>query len=65
MDVSLVGGGETEVTVDSGAEENVCPKEWRQQYGLIPAKNKINLRGAKGDVIEHYGSRQVVVSSIF
>ena len=28
MDVSFVGGGKTEITVDSGAEENVCPWNW-------------------------------------
>ena len=31
MDVQLVGGGKTEITVDSGAEENECPKEWGGQ----------------------------------
>eukprot|EP00973_Karenia_brevis_P009006 1219967-Karenia_brevis.AAC.1 len=29
----FVGGGKTEVTVDSGAEESVCPWEWGQQFG--------------------------------
>ena len=28
MDVSFLGGKKTEITVDSGAEENVCPKDW-------------------------------------
>ena len=28
MDVDFVGGGKGEITVDSGAEESVCPKEW-------------------------------------
>ena len=28
MDVYVVGGGKTEITVDSGAEEDVCPREW-------------------------------------
>eukprot|EP00973_Karenia_brevis_P060620 8430855-Karenia_brevis.AAC.1 len=33
MKVEFVGGGKTEVTVDSGAEESACPWEWGQQFG--------------------------------
>ena len=28
MEVSFVGGGKTSITVDSGAEESVCPRGW-------------------------------------
>ena len=34
MDVSFVGVDKTSITVDSGAEENVCPLEWGEQFGI-------------------------------
>ena len=34
MDVVFEGGGKAEITVDSGAEESVCPWEFGQQFGL-------------------------------
>jgi hypothetical protein len=34
MEVGFVGGGKTSITVDSGAEENVCPWGWGEQSGI-------------------------------
>ena len=34
MKVSFAGDRETEITVDSGAEESVCPYEWVEQFGI-------------------------------
>ena len=34
MEVDFVGGGRTWITIDSGAEENVCPWEWGEKFGV-------------------------------
>jgi len=48
-----------EVTIDSAAEESVCPKEWCQEYELVESKGKgMKLVAANGSVIKHYGSRK-------
>ena len=65
MDVKFSNGEKTEITVDSGAEENVCPYEWGQQFGMQPASRWMNFRDASGNTIEHYGKRDVLVTSIF
>ena len=65
MDVSFVGGGKAEITVDSGAEENVCPWEWGSQFEVRPADRWMNFRNASGGKIEHYGHRDVEVTSSF
>ena len=65
MDVNFENGISISITVDSGAEENVCPYEWGQVGILEPVKWK-NFSGANGSRIEHYGTRDIqVVSSTF
>jgi hypothetical protein len=67
MDVGFVekvaGGwvsrGVAEITVDSGAEDSVCPPGWGEWFGMVKAARKMNLVGAGGGSIEHYGSRRV------
>eukprot|EP00973_Karenia_brevis_P088142 12221346-Karenia_brevis.AAC.1 len=44
MRVNFVGGGETEVTVDSGAEESVCPWDWGQQFGCRVPQESLKLK---------------------
>jgi hypothetical protein len=65
LDVSFSGGKKTEITVDSGAEENVCPWEWGQEFGVNTAGKKMIFRGANGAWIDHYGERKVFVQSPF
>ena len=65
MNVSLVGGGKTEITVDSGAEENVCPWGWGEHFEVKPADRWMSFKNAGGGSIEHYGERDVLVSSPF
>ena len=65
MEVSFVGGGKTEITVDSGAEENVCPWEWGSQFETKAADRWMHFRNASGGHIEHYGKRDVLVTSPF
>jgi hypothetical protein len=65
MDVCFVGGERTEITVDSGAEENVCPWGWGEQFEVKPANTWMNFRNASGGFIEHFGKRDVLVKSPF
>ena len=65
MEVNFVGGHRTEITVGSGAEENVCPWEWGVQFGMEPADKEMLFRNASGGIIEHYGKRNVSVVSTF
>ena len=52
MDLDFVGGGRTQIRVDSGAEENVCPKEWGKQFGLAEADEWMRLASASGGPIK-------------
>ena len=61
MDVEFKGGGKTEITVDSGAEESVCPMEWGVQFGTEGVTQKMRFRDASGNPIEHLGKREVLV----
>ena len=64
MDVSLwIGGLCIEITVDSDAEESVCPKTCRGQHGMGEVSRKMNLVNASGGKIYHYRQREVVVST--
>ena len=65
MEVSFVGGGRTEITVDSGAEESVCPWDWGEQFEIKAAEKWMNFRNASGGNIRHYGRRDVLVTSPF
>eukprot|EP00973_Karenia_brevis_P060204 8377165-Karenia_brevis.AAC.1 len=48
LKVEFVGGGSTEITVDSGAKESVCPWEWGQQFGCRMSDEPMRLRNASG-----------------
>ena len=63
--VDFVGGGRTEIIVDSGAEDSVCPRTWRQQLGICEPEVWMNFKSASGDKIQHYGHRDVYVTSPF
>ena len=65
MQVRFINGEETEITVDSGAEENVCPWGWGLQFETKEADKWMNFRNASGGNIEHYGKRDVIVTSPF
>ena len=65
MEVAFEGGERTSFTVDSGAEENVCPWEWGERFGVKPAACPMKFRNASGGMIEHYGQRDVVMESPF
>eukprot|EP00973_Karenia_brevis_P095713 12428763-Karenia_brevis.AAC.1 len=65
MKVNFVGGGSTDITVDSGAEESVCPWEWGQQFGCRAVGEPLKFRNASGKKIHHLGSRDVEVVFTF
>ena len=55
-------GKKTEVTVDSAADESVCPKEWGDEmFELreVDEGKEMQLRNANGGKIKHYGKRDV------
>ena len=70
MDVQFVreGNGEVmyvaEITVDSGAEESVCPVEWGKEFGTKAAAETMRLVNAGGGTIRHVGSRRVTFKSV-
>jgi hypothetical protein len=65
MRVKFPNGEETEITVDSGAEESVCPYEWGEIFGINNSNRTLNLINASGGIIQHYGTRIVHVQSPF
>ena len=58
-----VCGVRTEITVDSAADESVCPRGWAAHFGTDPVGEKLRLVNASGGSIGHYGSRQVAFQS--
>ena len=50
------GRGKTKITVDSAAEESVCPKVWGEHFGTEEVKpgEEIRLVSANGGKITHY-----------
>ena len=65
MEVRFHGGQPTNITVDSGAEESVCPREWGAQFGIHQGAGKLELCLASGAKIIHYGERRVFVDTPF
>ena len=70
LDVQMPNGNWKEITVVSGAADNVCPWEWAKEFGLneIAEENRIRFVGPNGSPIQHYGNRLVRVqamSSVF
>ena len=61
----FIGGGKTVMTVDSGAEENVCPWEWGDHFPTVEADKYLSFRNASGGVIDHYGQRNIKVCTPF
>ena len=53
--------GNAVITVDSGAEESVCPPTWGDAFGMSPVLPGCEMKmiNAAGDRMPHYGSRKV------
>ena len=65
FDVKFPGVSKTCITVDSGAEESVCPSSLGEQFEVTKPDKKLNLVNASGSKIIHYGQRQVQVEALF
>ena len=54
--------GPGEITMDSAAEESVCPEEWAMGFATTPpiAGQEMNFRNASGGKMKHLGSRDVI-----
>ena len=63
MDVEFKGGAKTSITVDSGAEESVCPRGWGSPFPIIASVPAREFRNASGCSIAHYGPREVMLVS--
>ena len=65
LDAMMPDGSWTEITVDSGAADNVCPLGWGQCFGMqtLQDRQKINFVGPNGSPIQHYGSRDIFVKT--
>ena len=61
--VQFVGGEKTDITVDSAAEESVCPEGWGAQFGTYEPYEWLTLTGAGGHEIHHRGQRDVMVEA--
>ena len=53
--------GVGEITIDSAAEESVCPEEWEKEFGTkqVEVGKGMKFRNASGGKMMHYGSRNV------
>ena len=65
MSVNFESGLSAEITVDSGAEENVCPWDWGEEYDTYEPRTWMKFRNASGGLINHWGEREIVVTSPF
>ena len=56
-----VCGVRSEITVDSAAEESVCPRGWAGHFAASPVLKgqELKLVNASGGKINHYGSKKV------
>ena len=66
MDVEFVEGEKTVITVDSGAEESVCPWEWGEKLiGTTAAESRMTLKNTSGGNIPDWGKREIKVTPPF
>ena len=60
MEVQM-SGEKTWITVDSGAQDSVSPKDWGTAFPMTPDAPKREFRTAGGGFLNHYGQRTVQV----
>jgi hypothetical protein len=58
-DGELISLGKGEITIDSAAEESVCPHDWGGAFPLKESKKRMNFKTASGQDMQHYGERVV------
>ena len=54
------------ITVDSGAEESVCPLGWGAEFGMqaVPPGKEMRMLNAGGGEMKHFGSRRVSFTGV-
>ena len=59
-------GAMAEITVDSAADESVCPQSWAEQFRMeaVEPGKQLKLVNASGGKIQHWGSRRVRVHAV-
>jgi hypothetical protein len=50
--------GSREITIDSAADESVCPKDWGAVYPLREPPRWLKFINASGGMMQHHGERQ-------
>ena len=57
--------GREVITIDSGAEESVCPLGWGEAFGMrgVTPGAEMKMISAAGTEMKHYGSRKVVFTA--
>ena len=62
IDVVMEYGKKEEITIDSAAEESVCPEGCAESCGIerVEEGKELGLCGANGSNINHFGKRNVV-----
>ena len=63
LDGKYKGSKEVSIVVDSGAEENVCPYGWDQEFGMTNPSVWLDFSGANGANIDHYGQRTLIMEA--
>ena len=53
MEVCFPSGQRSSITVDSGAEENVCPWDWANDFAVLRYDKRMTFSGANGKEIPH------------
>ena len=56
----LISLGRGEITVDSAAEESVCPEEWGEAYKTEVPEKWMKFTNASGGHMGHYGAKEVM-----
>ena len=53
--------GTAEITIDSAADESVCPWDWGKAFRTkeVPEQRRMKFRNASGGRMEHYGEKRV------
>ena len=49
--------GHGEITIDSAAEESVCPRDWCEEFGTKGPEKWLKFVNASGGAMGHYGER--------
>ena len=58
-------GEKVSITVDSGAEDSVCPYWFGEHFGIREDVELMEFQSASGDIIGHYGDRVITMGSPF